>query len=456
MGNISTSLLNATNTLEVFGRVFNTIQNNIGNANTPGYVRQEQSLEALPFDPSVGLAGGVIPGPLLSARNEYLEQNIRNQQELLGAAQQKSQDLGQVAPLFDLTSSYGVSSAFNKFFDSFSQLAVNPNDSVARQSVIDAAGQVAQSFNRTAVGISQISTNLDNQTRDAVASVNRLTAQIASINTQYRQNAAARQDAGLDAQLHAALEELSGVANYSLIKTADGAVNVYLGGQAPLVIGNQAYALQADLSGPTTVIRDSQGNDVTSQVTRGSLGALVQEKNTTLPGYLSQLNQLATSFADTVNHQLSLGVDKNGAVPTVNLFQYNLPSNAASTISVTGITPDQIAAALPAAPGGNGNALAIHQLADAPAIGGFTFTQFFGNLGATIGRDSASAQQDLAQYQDAVTQSHAVRQQQTGVSLDQEAARLLQFQQAYQAIGKLVTVLDGLTSSVINIIPPTG
>jgi flagellar hook-associated protein 1 FlgK len=452
MGNLFTTLLSATNALQVYGRVFNTIQNNISNVNTPGYVRQEQSIVPLPFDPAQSLAGGILPGPLLSARSEYLEQNVRNQQEHLGSARQQANDLGQVEPLFDLTSTFGVPSALNKFFNGFSQLAVNPNDPVARQSVIDLAGAVAQSFNHTATGILQISSNIDSQTRDAVATVNRLAGQIAAINQQFRANSQASQDAGLDAQLHSALEELAGVANFTTIKTADGAVNLYLGGEAPLVIGNQQFGLQADLSGPQTVIRDAQGDDVTAQISRGALGALIEEKNATLPGYLAQLNQLAAAFADTVNNTLAQGVDRNGSAPAVNLFSYNQASDAAFTVAVTGITPDQIAAALPSAPGGNGNALAVAQLADAPAIQGLTFTQYFGALAANIGRDVAAAQGGLSQYQDALTQAQAQRQQQTGVSLDEEAARLIQFQQAYQAVGKLVGVLNDLTDSLLNII----
>ena len=451
MGNLFTTLLNSTNALGVYGRVFNVIQNNIANANTPGYVRQEQSLLALPFEPSQSLPGGILPGPLLSSRSEYLEQNVRNQHELLGSSQQKATDLGQVEPLFDPASAFGVPSALNKFFNSFSQLAVNPNDSVARQSVIDLAGGVAQSFNHTAAEISRVSNNVDSQTRDTVATVNRLAGQIAAINQSYRSTAQAAQDAGLDAQLHAALEELSGVANFTLIKTADGAANVYLGGQIPVVTGDRQFAIQADLSGAQTVVRDAQNNDVTAAIVRGSLGALIAEKNTTLPGYLTQLNQLASGFADAVNTKLAAGVDRNGAAPTVNLFTYQTAAGA-STLAVTGISPDQIAAALPSAPGGNGNALAVAALADAPAIGNFTFTQYFGGLSATVGRDVQTAKDGQSQYRDAVTQAQAQRKDLTGVSLDEEAARLVQFQQVYQALGKLVGVVDGLTDTLLNLI----
>src|SRR5437660_6060291 len=120
MGNLFTSLLNSANSLRVFDRSLNVIQNNITNANTPGYVKQDLPLLALPSDPANGVSGGVIAGPLVSARSSYLEQAVRNQQEWLGHAQQRSEDLGQVEPLFDLTSSGGIAHGINKFFDSFS------------------------------------------------------------------------------------------------------------------------------------------------------------------------------------------------------------------------------------------------------------------------------------------------------------------------------------------------
>ncbi|HEX5430712.1 MAG TPA: flagellar hook-associated protein FlgK [Bryobacteraceae bacterium] len=456
MGSLLTSLLNSSNALSVYNRVFNVVQNNITNANTPGYAKQDQLLIAMPFNPAEGITGGVMAGPTLSARSEYIEQDVRNQQNLLGDAQQRAADLGQVQPLFGLGASGGAANAMNDFFNGFSQLSVNPNDEVARQSVIDSANQVAQSFNETATGITQVSRNIDSQTRDAIAQLNQLTSQIASLNTQYRSNSAASQDAGLDAQMHAALENLSQLVNFSLIKTGDGAINVYLGGQTPLVIGGDSFQISADFSTPETIIRDSRSDAITSQIAGGSLGAMLQEKNQTLPGYLAQLNKIAQTFADQVNAHLLLGVDKNGAAPTMDLFSYNQPGDAAFSLKVTGITPDQITAALPSAPGGNGNAIAISQLATAPLVDGFTFTEAYGNLGSQVGRDVAAANGDRSQAQDLVTQAQQQRSQQSGVSLNEEAAKLLQFQQAYQAAGKMVTVLNELSQTLMNLIPESG
>ena len=148
MGSLTTSLLNSTGALSAYGQVLNVIQNNISNAHTPGYVKQEQSLLAMPFDVAQHTAGGVMAGPVLSARSEYLEQNVRTQQSLLGYAQQRASDLSHVQQIFDLSSvststgsSNDLSGALSNFFNSFSQLSVNPNDATERQSVIDAAQQ---------------------------------------------------------------------------------------------------------------------------------------------------------------------------------------------------------------------------------------------------------------------------------------------------------------------------
>jgi flagellar hook-associated protein 1 FlgK len=182
------------------------------------------------------------------------------------------------------------------------------------------------------------------------------------------------------------------------------------------------------------------------------LGALVLEKNTIIPGYTAQLNALAASFADNVNATLANGVGRDGLPPPAPLFGYSPTAGAAASLSVNSLTPDQVAAALASAPSGNGNAIAVAQLATQPLVGGFTFTQAFGNIGAQVGRDVSVARNEKDQYTDTLAQARQFRQQQTGVSLDEEAAKLLQFQQAYGAIGKLIGVLNDLTDTVMNII----
>jgi flagellar hook-associated protein 1 FlgK len=450
---ILTTLLNSAGAMKVYDQEFATIQNNIGNQNTPGYAAQNVTLIADAFDPSGQLWGGLSTGPLASTRSEFLEQSVRAQTTLLGSAGQQSADLAPLQTMFDLSSTTGISGSLNSFFNSFSSLSVNPNDGVARQNVITQAQAVAASFNQAASVLQTTSNNVEQETGNAVSTINQIAADLAAINQHSASSPSASSDAGIDAQLHTDLENLSAVANFTVLRTG-GQINVYLGGQTPLVLGVQSFKMSADFSTPQTILRDSQGNDFTSQVTGGQLGAQVQENNVTLPGYMSSLNTLAQTFADTVNNALSQGVDKNGNVPATNLFSYNTSADAAYTLSVSpGMTSDQIAAALPSAPGGNGNALALAQLSTAFAVNGFTFAQAFGNLGQHVGADIATANQNKSEQQNLVTQAQVQRAAVSGVSLNTEAAKLLQFQQSYQAVAKLVSTLNTITQATLNMLP---
>jgi flagellar hook-associated protein 1 FlgK len=451
MASLTSALLSSANALNTFSQTFGFIENNITNANTPGYARQDINLQPLPFDPAGGLSGGVNAGSLISSRSEFLEQDVRNQQSLLGSAQQTAGDLGQIQTLFDLTSTSGIASSISNFFNSISQLSVNPNDELSRQSVINQAGTLAQTIQQSAAGIAQVSANVASQTGQAVDQINQIASQIVELNRQYASSSEAGQDAGLDAQMHADLENLSQIANFTVLKNADGGFNVLLGGQTALVAGNTAFPISLASTSNESAILDSQGNDITAQITQGQLGAMIQERNTTLPGYQSSLNTFAQSLADEVNGQLAQGVDANG-VAGAPLFSYDTATDAASSFAVTDITPDQIAAAPAGSAGGNGNAVALAQLANAPSINGLTFTAFYADLGAQVGNDVATAQQDQTQAQDQLTQAQTQRTTQSGVSLNDEATQLLQFQQAYQAVGKMVSVLDQLTETVINMV----
>lgn len=448
-----TTLLNSANALRVDDQAFNTIQNNIANAHTPGYADQNTSLVADSFDPSQGFFGGVSAGPLQNTRSEYLEQAVRSQTTLLGSAGQQASDLAPLQSLFDLSSTTGISGSLDSFFNSASALSINPNDAVARQNVIAQAQAVTSTFNQAATGIQNVSNNVEQETNNSIATINQIAGDLAAINKSYAANSGATSDAGLDAKVNSDLENLSEVANFTILHT-NGQVNVYLGGQTPLVLGEQAHNVSTDFSTSQTAILDSQGKDVTSQITGGQLGAEIQENNVTLPGYMGSLNALAQNFADTVNNQLAQGVDQSGNPPASNLFTYATSANAAFTLSVTpGFATSQIAAASPSAPGGNGNALALAQLANTPNSSGFTFTQEFGNLGQRVGTDVSNATQGQTEQQNLVTQAQAQRAAVSGVSIDAQAAQLLQFQQSYQAVAKVVSVLNSITAAAMAMMP---
>ena len=71
---------------------------------------------------------------------------------------------------------------------------------------------------------------------------------------------------------------------------------------------------------------------------------------------------------------------------------------------------------------------------------------------ARIGSALNDARDQLQTQQSTVAQAKDLRQQISGVSLNEEASVLIQFQRAYEANARLITVLDQLTQDTINIL----
>ena len=451
MGTISTAMYSSAEALQAMEQAMAVTQNNVANANTPGYARQIQTFEAQQFNIEQGLGGGVSAGIVQTTRDVYAEKQVQAQQSAVNFASQTMSDLQALEPQFDVTGASGISAALNNLFNSFSALSVSPNDTVARQTVLTQAQNTANAFQETATAIFNTGNSVQSETQATVNDINRLTGTIAQINSQVRTNPDGSVDAGVDAQMYSTLEELSQDVNFTTVTQSSGQIVVLLDGQTPLVMGDTSFAIQGNFSLPQSEIEDQNGNDITSQITGGQLGSEIQTTNRVLPSYLSSLNTLAQTLADQVNTTLAGGLDENGQAPTTDLFSYDTGADAASTLSLNPLTTDQLAAALPGAPGGNGNALALAALQTANAVNGETFTGAFGALGGQVGQDVSGAQTAQQTSQSLLTQAQNLRQQVSGVSLDQEAANLMVYQEAYQASAKYISTLSDLLNMLVQL-----
>lgn len=441
----------AARSLKAFESALGVASNNITNAQTPGFARQSLTLLAQRMVPEMGLPGGVSAGDLLSSRKAYLEQGVRLQLGREGYHTQQAFNLEQAEPIFDIAASSGVAGALDGLQQAFSQLSVTPNDLPARQGVLRRAQDVAHAFNFTASALANAATNTSTELTQSVNTINRIGQVMRNLNVEFRSDARKLADPGLDAQVYSSLEELAEIVDFNVLRADDGTFTVLIGGQTPLVMGENLYELSADLSTGSPAILNSAGKDITGQIGGGKLRALVEFRNEVLEGLQTDLDFLAGQVADGINLQLQAGVDLNGQPPFRDLFTYDPASGEAITLRVTDIAPEELAAALPEAPGGNGNTLNLAGLFNSRAVNNFTFTQYFGEIAGHVGKLLDVARQDAQAQTQLVAQSKALRAEASGVSLDEEAANLIVFQRAYEAAAQLIRTLDEMTETLINI-----
>jgi flagellar hook-associated protein 1 len=467
------NLTSSVKALNAFEQSLEVAQNNVSNASTAGYAKQLATLNALPFHPQTGLLGGVQAGAPQSTRSEYLEQAVQYQNNSVGNYTAQAQALGGIETIFDVTGQTGIVAALNSMFESFSAWSANPDSAAARQDVLSKAQDLGNSFQQAASVLSSVTSNVGNQINSTVSQINTLAAQVQNYNIQHAQSGAA--DSGLDAHLHDALETLSGLAGVTARFESDGSVTLLLGGQTPLVIANRQYSLQAanftpanpanPNATPSIQILDASGQDVTSHVVGGTLGGLLNVRNSVLPALQGDstqagaLNQIAKKVADRVNQLLASGKDPSGNAGAA-LFTYDASSaaNTARTLAINpSVTANTLAAVDPGPPQvANGIALSLAGLGESTAptdtIGGQSILDFLNAQTQTIGQQVASATSGQTVAQQSLTQAQAVRTQVSGVSLNEEAINVMELQRSYQAISKLITVIDGLTDTLMNMV----
>jgi flagellar hook-associated protein 1 len=477
MSNLLASLRSSANTLDAFDQVLAVTQNNVSNASTPGYAKQRLMLNAMSFDIDLGSAGGVRPGEIQSARDQFADQAVRRQATSLGYAQQNVSSLTSLESFFDVTGKSGISTALNNLFQAFSAWGQNPGGADARQAVIDRAGDLSTAFQQTAQGLASLSQDTDAQIRQTTERVNALVSELRDANRQ--RMARAGSNPGLEANTNSLLEQLSEYVDFSATFQNDGTVTVLLNGQTPLLIEDRQYPPSADFQSPTNPaptyaqvagagLFASDGRDVTALTTGGKLGALLHFRNQVLPAYAGgpytagELNTLAKTVAGRVNQILTSGVGSDGVTPGVALFQYDGTDDTrtASSLAIdSSVTQSHLAATDPGPPSvANGIPLALSALASpqnaADKLNGMGYSAFFGSMAARVGSDLNSAQNQSDVQQSSLAQARELRQQASGVSLDEEATILIQFQRAYEATSRLITVLDQLTRDTIDILRP--
>lgn len=468
------SLDTAGQALSVFQQALNTVQNNITNANTPGFASQSLNLVAQPFDQVGGLAGGVAAQGLKSARDGYAEEEVRRQLSSLGLYQGQAQATGSIASQFDPSGNTGVPAELNQLLQSFSAWSVTPNDAATQQQVLANAGSFAAGVQSLSSALSQTDQSIHTDIVDTVNQINKLASQIQQLNIQQAQYQ--QPDPGLDAQMHSALQQLSSLVNFSQIKQSDGTVSIVLSSGTPLVIGNKQYSISATAvvpagsanpkAPPTSEILDSNGNNITAQISGGQLAGQLDAHNRVMASILGDgtqagsLNIFAKNFADTVNGILTSGTVSTaaGAAHGLPLFVYDGsdPTLAAGTLKINPAMTTATLAPVDASGNSNGNALQLASLQTSTAsggIGGQTFGQYFAGIAQFVGNQNATATTNQQSQQQIATQAESQRDQISAVSLDAQAIQLTQFQNSYQAVAKLINTLSTLTSVTINMVP---
>ena len=296
-----------------------TVGNNIANANTSGYSRQQivQSSGASQQVGGVFIGTGTTLADVRRVYNSYLDAQLQTTTSLNGDAQAYLDQIGTVDKLLS-DKNTGVSAALSSFFSSLQTSAAAPGDVSARQLLLTSAQTLSNRFNSISSQLNQQNEGINSQLDTLTSMVNQHTATIASLNKQIAQATTAGNTPNnlLDARNEAVrtLNELVGVT----VQEHDNVYDITLGTGQALVQGSTSNTLsavpgQVDKSQFSIQINYPQSSsDVTTVLSGGKIGGLLRYRDDVLAPAMNDLGRTAIVVADAINQQLGQGLDANG------------------------------------------------------------------------------------------------------------------------------------------------
>jgi flagellar hook-associated protein 1 FlgK len=429
-----------------------TTSHNIANASVAGYSRQEAQLATAQgqFTGAGFFGKGADVATITRAHDAFLTREVATATALAAGDRARHAHLARLEEVFP-SGERGIGHAAGQLLHAMADLASRPHDLATREVVLARAHEVATRFASAGGQLDTLQAGVSQDLRLAVDRVNELAQRVADVNQQIaRLSGFGHAPNDLLDERDRLIGRLSEFVAVTTVAADDGTLGVFIAGGQRLVLGNQAQRLTVtpDAMDPSRMaigIAEAGGLRPLSAdlLAHGQIGGLLRFQNEDLVEARRVLDRMAVDFATRVNGQHASGLDLDGD-PGAPLF--DVATGAAGMRRVLD-DPRGIAAAT--ATQVNGNALALAALRDERMVGGETITDAWASAMATVGVrvQGAATAADISAA--ARVAAERQRESRSGVNLDEEAARLIQFQQSYQAAAKVLQVAQQVFDTLL-------
>jgi flagellar hook-associated protein 1 FlgK len=413
-------------------QAIDTTSHNVANANTDGYSRQiadmtpTEAFQVIGGSGDVGhLGSGVTVEGYRRIRDTFLDLQYRAQNMQVGDQETTSSQLDQVELVLAEPSDNGIANQLAKFWSGWATLSNSPDNTAARQALIDQAKTLAASFQSVDAQLSTVKSQASAEyaaITGAAGDVQSIAKEIATLNgaiKQFTSNGDSPND--LMDRRDLLLDKLSKLAQVRVTDLGTGSIQVNLGDAAAPLVDDTTVTWPQTLTSPG-----------------GQLGALIDitKAGGTIDSYRADLNNVVKSIADAVNT-----LHNPGGTGT-NFFNYTAGSEAA-TLSV-GVTTATVKTSTSGAADANDVALAIAGLRNGAP------DKLYTSFVTRIGGDLRDAQRGEANANVLLNSIEDRRQSTSGVSMDEEMTNLVRYQRGYQASARTMSTMDQMLDTLIN------
>ena len=428
---------------------------NIANVNTKGYSRQSAlfASAALGGISRLQIGTGVSIVGVQQFRDQFVATRLQTETGISGRLTAQRDALLPIDAAFNESNGNGISASINEFFGAFRSLEANPVSIPLRTDVISKANAMTSAFASTRARLVEIRNDNDAQLRSDVGQLNDLAQQVADLNVRI---ATAENSGGNASELRdqrdllvQQVAEMTGARavetnNMVTLTLADGHAIVSGNHVTPIDIQNLPNGLSSlTIAGSPALIGDGRLRGLQNAI--GIIGDQIQS-----------LDDLAASITTRVNAIHSAGTDGYGNAAG-NFFQDPVSGPPAASFSVTAAvkTDPRLISASPLGAGSASATVAgaiaelLHDTSSTAGARTGSFSSIYSSIVADAGKEVRTVEDGLITQQAIMSQAIAQRDASSGVSLDEEAINLLQFQKSYEAAARFLKVADEMTQTIL-------
>lgn len=433
-----------------------TVGHNIANANTPGYSRQEVLLTPrrptmMPFG---ALGRGVEIVGIRRIQDEFLLSNLRVQQSRMEDFNQTDSALAEVESILGSVDNDHLGNALNNFFNSWSALAQPPINSSLKQNVVASATSLVNDFHAINNALDDLEGQIEVGIQAEIKNLNSLLGQVAALNQQIMSAEGNGQQANdLRDQRDLIIMKVSGIAEVSVIERDDGTKDLILAGRTMVArdqVNEFTSSYQETGAGyQMTIVTNGTMQKV--DLSPGKLRGLLNSRDVQIKDVRNKLDGVAQKIIADVNalHTQGRTANSSGLAfftgTSIHTIAVNPALVADRSLVATGRT---------SAPGDNTLALDIANLATvgSSGSGNQTVNDVYRSLLIDVASSRNSFQFLVENQQNVVASLKTKLSSVSGVSLDEEGANMVRYQNSYSAAAKVITTVQAMYDSLFSML----
>jgi flagellar hook-associated protein 1 FlgK len=302
-------------TLQAMQIGLQVVGNNIANANTPGYVREEAIFAPAPVQRLGGLVlgTGVTVDSIVQKLDKFVQERLVGAKGDRAGAEVQEQTYKELETVLnELSDSSDLSSAFTGFFNSVHEV-LKTGDAATRNLAVGKGIALTQNINNLNSRVSQLQGQLDKRITADASEINDLAEQIRKLNVQITSteggDSSSSEAGGLRVKRQAAIDRLSELVGIKVTEQPSGGVSIAAGGDFLVFEGQRrgvelANSSQNGAAGSVIQFADTHGK---LQTTSGEVSGLYAARDDVVGGFLSKLDDLAGTLAFEFNKVYSQG-----------------------------------------------------------------------------------------------------------------------------------------------------